>query len=88
MEVTCGILLVVLQAAVMVPMVIALILGFSTSLMVVYKHAAMPEYSTVTGAMRMLVGVTGGSIDMLVSLYTQQLIVFTSLYNSEVSSLL
>lgn len=65
--------IVVLQAAVMVPMVIALIVGFSTSLMVVYKHAAMPEYSTVTGAMRMLVGVTGGSIDMLVSCCTKHL---------------
>lgn len=51
----------------MIPLILVLMLGFSTSLTVVYRHVAMPEYSTIAGTMRMLVGATGGALDMLVS---------------------
>lgn len=50
----------------MLPLILVLVVGFATSLTVVYQHVAMPEYSTLVGAMRMLISATGGDLDMLV----------------------
>jgi hypothetical protein len=53
------------EAAVMVPVLVVVVLGFGTTLCAVYQDI-MPEYSTLAGSLRMLVAITGGSLELMV----------------------
>uniref|UniRef100_A0A383VJ41 Uncharacterized protein n=1 Tax=Tetradesmus obliquus TaxID=3088 RepID=A0A383VJ41_TETOB len=52
------------EASVLVPVLVAVVLGFGTTLCAVYQDV-VPEYSTLAGSLRMLVAITGGNMDLL-----------------------
>jgi hypothetical protein len=54
------------EAAVLVPVLVVVVLGFGTTLYAVYKDI-IPEYQSLTGSLRMLVAITGGDLNLMVS---------------------
>lgn len=55
------------EACVLVPVLVVVVLGFGTTLCAVYQDV-VPEYSNLAGSLRMLVAITGGNMDLMVSL--------------------
>lgn len=53
------------EAAVVVPVLVVLVVGFATTITVVYSPL-IPEFGSLTGTMRSLLGVTGGDLRLLV----------------------
>jgi hypothetical protein len=54
------------EAAVLVPVLVVVVLGFGTTLFAVYEEV-IPRYSTLAGSLRMLVAITGGELNLMVS---------------------
>ena len=62
----------ILQAVVIVPLILVLMLGFGTTLTVCYNRMPHSEYSSLAGALRTLMGIIGGQLDLMVRCWTQQ----------------
>jgi hypothetical protein len=59
------------EAAVLVPVLVVVVLGFGTTLYAVYRDI-IPEYHSLAGSLRMLVAITGGELSLMVSHASRQ----------------